>query len=332
MDRLEQNPSSKDDSLLASSQLVSKPASHSPSAVPFPDISVVELIHNSKTPIYLAYSKAANRQFIMKTFKFEDDAISRKYLHESRFSSLSHQNIIPILGKVDKQISSRRGQTFAVSYILQEVGLCDFNELINLVEMGSDEALARTYFHQLIDGVEYLHSQQIAHLDLKPENFLLGQDYMLKITDFDLSYKQGDESIRGKGTVNYRSPELREKRCLNPCSSDVYSLGVILFVMRMGYLPYFENESVEGNNLQELMLNDIEEFWKAHKMINKRSEFSMEFKELFASMVSIDSNKRISLAEVKKSTWFNGKTYSVAELSSVIAKKVNGGTGAGLRN
>lgn len=49
------------------------------------------------------------------------------------------------------------------------------------------EKIVRTYFHQLVDALEYLHKSGIAHLDLKPENIALGDKFMLKIMDFELS-------------------------------------------------------------------------------------------------------------------------------------------------
>ena len=79
--------------------------------------------------------------------------------------------------------------------------------------------LARTYFRQLIDGLEYLHSQGVRHLDLKLENLLIGDDYQLKIIDFDLSYMSGDTQILTRGSKFYRAPELRASQCRKRSSS-----------------------------------------------------------------------------------------------------------------
>jgi serine/threonine protein kinase len=71
----------------------------------------------------------------------------------------------------------------------------DFFDLIKNHNLTFDDKMARTYFRQLISGIEYLHYYGIAHLDLKPENILLSEDFKLKIIDFDLSYKDGDKMI-----------------------------------------------------------------------------------------------------------------------------------------
>jgi len=84
----------------------------------------------------------------------------------------------------------------------------DFLDLIIHYRVPFDEILVRTYFHQLIEGLEYLHESGVCHLDIKTENLLLGADFKLKITDFDLSYIAGDEKIKSFGTKFFRAPEL----------------------------------------------------------------------------------------------------------------------------
>jgi len=73
------------------------------------------------------------------------------------------------------------------------------------------EIIARTYFHQLIEGLEFLHNQEITHTDIKPENLLIGEDFVLKIIDFERAKIRPSEKMPGRGTKNYRAPELRLK-------------------------------------------------------------------------------------------------------------------------
>jgi len=98
--------------------------------------------------------------------------------------------------------------------------------------------MARTYFRQLISGIEYLHYYGIAHLDIKPENILLGEDYQLKITDFDLSYKEGDTIIQGKGTKYFRAPEIVKQCVREPKKADIFSAAILMFILKTnGVLP-----------------------------------------------------------------------------------------------
>jgi carbon catabolite-derepressing protein kinase len=121
-------------------------------------------------------------------------------------------------------------------------------ELFNyIVEQGRlPESQARRFFQQLISGIQYSHSIKIVHRDLKPENVLLDDDLNVKIADFGLSneIRDGDFLKTSCGSPNYAAPEvIRGARYTGP-EIDVWSSGVILYVMLCGRLP-FEDEDVQ---------------------------------------------------------------------------------------
>jgi polo-like kinase 1 len=110
-----------------------------------------------------------------------------------------------------------------------------------------------------------MHKRGAAHLDLKLENILIGEKYEILITDFDTSYIKGDPEIIGRGTTNYRAPEiLNEKREIDPFKADIFSLGIILFTMALGNLPYIENGLIDGIDLQEMVMIQDPNFWIIH--------------------------------------------------------------------
>jgi serine/threonine protein kinase len=127
------------------------------------------------------------------------------------------------------------------------------------------EEKARFYFRQLVEGVEYCHSRGVCHRDLKPENLLLDENGNLKISDFGLSalYIGGEEGSRTEvrialgsasrwsckrdclqllhttcGTPNYVAPEVLADQGYDGRKADVWSAGVILYVLLAGFLPF----------------------------------------------------------------------------------------------
>lgn len=109
------------------------------------------------------------------------------------------------------------------------------------------EHQARRFFQQLISGIEYSHRLKIVHRDLKPENVLLDDDLNVKIADFGLSneIKDGDFLKTSCGSPNYAAPEVIRGGLYTGPEIDVWSAGVILYVMLCGRLP-FEDEDVQA--------------------------------------------------------------------------------------
>eukprot|EP00330_Aristerostoma_sp_ATCC50986_P012263 CAMPEP_0114583360 /NCGR_PEP_ID=MMETSP0125-20121206/7108_1 /TAXON_ID=485358 ORGANISM="Aristerostoma sp., Strain ATCC 50986" /NCGR_SAMPLE_ID=MMETSP0125 /ASSEMBLY_ACC=CAM_ASM_000245 /LENGTH=131 /DNA_ID=CAMNT_0001776769 /DNA_START=184 /DNA_END=579 /DNA_ORIENTATION=+ len=131
--------------------------------------------------------------------------------------------------------------------------------------------MVRTLFHQLIDGVEYLHTTKVVHLDLKLQNIMLGANFNLKIIDFDLAYMHEDNVIKSKGTANFRAPELRAGAAFDLEACDIFSLGIILFLIKTrGILPFKECLESEDEDqllvkLQKHLNKNPEKFWEIHE-------------------------------------------------------------------
>lgn len=195
------------------------------------------------------------------------------------------------------------------SYLLSEY--CpygDFFDLVKYTNLSKDEKAIRTYFHELIDGLEFLHQHGICHLDIKPENLLLGSDFHLKICDFDLSYMRGDNELKSNGTVNYRSPEVLDHECKDPDESDVFSAAMVLYVLKSGgILAQTEHEPYRGIDLMDLLLHDHKKFWGTHIMIENRkpSFYNKDFKELIDIMTNEDPSKRATLHDIEMTEWYN---------------------------
>ncbi|KAG6663738.1 hypothetical protein CIPAW_02G044300 [Carya illinoinensis] len=177
-----------------------------------------------------------------------------------------------------------------------------FDQIAKHRRLKEDEA--RRYFQQLINAVDYCHSRGVYHRDLKPENLLLDSYGVLKVSDFGLSaisqHVREDGLLHTTcGTPNYVAPEVLNDKGYDGTAFDIWSCGVILFVLMAGYLPFDEP------NLAVL-----------YKKICKAdftcpSYFSIGAKKLIKRILDPNPLTRITIPEILEDEWFK-KGYKAA--------------------
>lgn len=171
-------------------------------------------------------------------------------------------------------------------------------ELFNKVSKGKlKEDVARKYFQQLINAVDFCHSRGVYHRDLKPENLLLDENENLKISDFGLSALAESKHQDGLlhttcGTPAYVAPEVINRNGYDGAKADTWSCGVILYVLLAGYLPFHDS-------------NLVEMYRKIGKADFKYpSVFPHEVRRLVSRILDPNPNTRISIAKIKEFPWF----------------------------
>jgi len=291
----------------------------------YDDLTTVKTLYDAKFAVYLVFSPHHKQYYALKVFPHEGDDASSYFLREARFHKFHHQNIISIPHFVYEHIAYSDNTPVKVSYMLMEYAKYgDFFNALVKYKLPVNETLVRTYFHQLIDGLEYLHTNGAAHLDVKLENLLLGDNGVLKLADFDLSYLAEDGAVKTRGTKNFRAPELLARTCKDPYAADIYSAGIVLFLLKTrGNLPYLEEKPRKGVDMAELKDKDPASFWDKHcHLLGKQStHFSQEFKALFHAMTSFNPNKRPTISQIKASAWYKGQTYSKKEVSEYLKEQ-----------
>jgi len=165
-----------------------------------------------------------------------------------------------------------------------------------------DEVQARKYFRQLVDGVKYCHSKGVCHRDLKPENLLLDEAGDLKISDFGLSALYDGDADGGSsrsqllhttcGTPNYVAPEVLADKGYDGRTADVWSCGVILYVLCAGFLPF--DEPTMTALFRKIQSADFA----------FPSWFGAGLKELLGKILVADPKQRITLSQVADTEWF----------------------------
>uniref|UniRef100_A0A7C9AIM3 non-specific serine/threonine protein kinase n=1 Tax=Opuntia streptacantha TaxID=393608 RepID=A0A7C9AIM3_OPUST len=226
--------------------------------------------------------KVVNKQKILKVGMI--DQIKREI---SVMRLVKHPNVV--------QLYEVLATTTKIYFVMEYV---KGGELFNKVCKGKlREDVARKYFQQLISAVDYCHSRGVYHRDLKPENLLLDEHGNLKVTDFGLSALAESKHQDGLlhttcGTPAYVAPEVIHRKGYDGAKADIWSCGVVLYVLMAGYLPF------QDSNLMEM-------YRKIGKgEVKFPNWFPSDAKKLLHRILDPNPKTRISIAKIMDNAWF----------------------------
>ncbi|KAL6534845.1 CBL-interacting serine/threonine-protein kinase 6 [Orobanche gracilis] len=198
-----------------------------------------------------------------------------------------HPNIV----ELHEVLASKTKIYFAMDYIRG-------GELFAKIVRGRlREDSARNYFQQLISAIDFCHSRGVYHRDLKPENLLLDEDSKLKVADFGLSaftdhLRQDGLLHTTCGTPAYVAPEVIGKKGYDGAKADIWSCGVILYVLLAGYLPFQEDNIV--SMYRKIYRGDFKcPPW-----------FSPESRKIITKMLDPNPETRLNIGQIMDSSWF----------------------------
>lgn len=230
---------------------------------------------------------------------------------------LNHKNIVRLMDFSDQAFYERpNGSKIPVFYLALE--LASGGELFDFIaETGRfTEEVARYYFHQMIEALEYMHTRGYSHRDIKPENMMLDSQHNLKLADFGFSSNQAMNETK-RGTDGYMAPEIYKGVTYSGQSVDLFACGIILFIM-VAQHPPFGAASAKDPHYKLISTNRTDMFWKVHtkRKPGGLSFFSEGFMSLVQSMLAYSPHERPSLAEIKATEWYNGPVPSYEEIKS----------------
>ncbi|EFO21383.1 CAMK/TSSK protein kinase [Loa loa] len=166
-----------------------------------------------------------------------------------------------------------------------------------------NEREGRIHFRQLIEAMKYLKSMEIVHRDIKCENILLDSCENVKITDFGFArlLKIGEKSKTFCGSRAYLAPEIIRAQPYDGYLSDMWSAGIVLYVMTTGMMPY------DDKNLRKMLERQLQ-----HRIIYRRTtEISIDAKRLIFDILHPMPQKRLTIDEVINSKWLAGVEYRI---------------------
>mmetsp|Transcript_45832 Transcript_45832/g.90289 ORF Transcript_45832/g.90289 Transcript_45832/m.90289 type:complete len:351 (-) Transcript_45832:1412-2464(-) len=216
--------------------------------------------------------------------------------------------------------------------------ICPGGELFSvLMHAGAfPEDIARHYFKQLVEGLEYIHSQGVFHRDLKPENLVLDSNFVLKLIDFGLAATveqsadgAADSPVLAEGLLHsgvgsqpYSAPEVYYSNELFPGQgyqggpADIWSAAVILFVMLTGRPPF-------ARPLTKTYGKAMKRCRHFSRLLKGQGfqDVSDEAKDLLMSMLQPCPSARPSIRSIKQSAWWSGPTPSQPQLDMFMMEQ-----------
>jgi BR serine/threonine kinase len=228
---------------------------------------------------------------------------------------LKHPHILKMKDYSEKEyVDNAFGNKIEVSYIaLEYANNGEFFDYISESEKYSDKTV-RYFFHKLIEILEYMHSNGYSHRDIKPENMLFGEGFSLKMADFGFTTKNEISNER-RGTFGYMAPEVLAHFEHDPKKADLFSAGVILFIMATKHCPFIRAEATD-KYYSHIVKHDFGSFWKMHRKSNgEQKTFSSEFKDLMNGLLNDNVYDRLTIEQIKAHEWYNGPIATDDEIS-----------------
>ena len=259
--------------------------------------------------VYLATSvNNPNECFAVKVIKSSSSTDSKFFNNEvTMLKQVKHNNIVSLIDGGEGVLARQEsGKKSIVQYLVLE--LVKYGELFDYIffpQKGFGEEIGKYIFHQLLDGLEACHKAGVVHRDMKTENIMLDEGWIMKLADFGFATKSEGKKGNGLlytalGTASYASPELLQKKPYLGVQSDIFSLGVSLFVLVTGKMP-FKHSLVDDPYYKEIVKLNFERYWE--KLSSKVPPVSNEFKQLFVMLIAYDPCSRPTIEEARSHKW-----------------------------
>ncbi|KAI8346975.1 kinase-like domain-containing protein [Mortierella sp. GBAus27b] len=207
---------------------------------------------------------------------------------------LNHPNIVRLYEVLDVAGSDSMYMVFEWC----EKGVLMPVSLTETYENRFSDAECRDVFQQIVLGIEYLHEHDIIHRDIKPDNLLRSKDGTVKIVDFGVSEmfdkKVGDKTKKSAGSPAFMAPELcrPDHGDVSGRSTDVWSIGITLFCLRYGRLPFVSESLLE---IQKKIRDD--------DLVIPEAEQDERFINLIKKLLEKDPEQRVNIDGLRDDPW-----------------------------
>ncbi|XP_032353009.1 serine/threonine-protein kinase SIK1 isoform X1 [Camelus ferus] len=263
---------------------------HKPLRVGFYDIERT-LGKGNFAVVKLARHRVTKTQVAIKIIdktRLDSSNLEKIYREVQIMKLLNHPHIIKLY-----QVMETKDMLYIVTEFAKNGEMFDY-----LTSNGHlSESEARKKFWQVLSAVEHCHSLHIVHRDLKTENLLLDGNMDVKLADFGFGnfYKSGEPLSTWCGSPPYAAPEVFEGKEYEGPQLDVWSLGVVLYVLVCGSLPF------DGPSLPALRQRVLEGRFRIPFFMSRDCE------TLIRRMLVVDPAKRITIAQIRQHRWMQAE-------------------------
>jgi 5'-AMP-activated protein kinase catalytic alpha subunit len=219
----------------------------------------------------------------------ENNLVDQVKREISILKQLNHPNIVAL-----KEVLKNKRHMFLITELIKNGDLFDRLAL----QHKFPESQSRDLFRQMLTAVAYCHARGICHRDLKLENILLTEDMQVKIADFGFSNAFWLDGLENEitlktlcGTSNYLPAEILRHESYLGSQVDVWCLGIILYAMVAGKLPFDEEDN-------ELLFASIV---KGEYIMP--STFSAPLQDLIRNILNVDPKKRLTITKIFMHSW-----------------------------
>ncbi|CAD8198065.1 unnamed protein product [Paramecium pentaurelia] len=237
---------------------------------------------------------------------------------------LNHPNLVNLI-EFNNALPYRRKNGQIEQRVCIILELASGGELFEYVASSGRFAqeTSRFYFKQLLSAMVYMTSKGICHRDLKLENILLDENFNLKVADFGFAKVMEAAKLKTSlGTPGYMAPEIVLKKEYNGTKVDIFSAGVILFILHAGSPP-FSQAADKDQYFRLLSNNKWDLFWNQHlKYKGGNPEFfPQDFRNLMHGMLAPNPDQRFTLEQCMQHPWVNGPTASIEQINNEFRKR-----------
>jgi len=267
-------------------------------------------------------SEVAMKFLLKSDIKFLRDQAHRVRIEIQSMVQVDNPHVMKLFAyNLQCKYPDKSGKTLQTVLLVSEY--CPGGELFDILYYTDKlhPTTARTYFVQLLKGLKACHDIGIVHRDIKPQNLLLDNHFQLKINDFGLSFisKHKEEMITMEtccGTRGYQAPEILKRETYTK-ACDIFSCGVVLFILITGYPPF---EMARRDDKWYKPLCDLNKklFWKLHRKV----KIDDDCRDLLTGMLAYRPRHRLTLEDCLKHKWvFKREIHGASQLKAVVKKK-----------